>query len=258
MKLHSVTCAALCGLSLLAAPAMAHHLWLRAVPSEKGITANMIYGHHFPNPEDIPAPRLSIFDDVKLFDASGEKAFKRSETPNYEHKLDSAAPAGGSIVAVIYKPTVWSNGPDGWAMKGKAEYPTATYTEQSTMGAKTILVNGDGDMAFTMQPIGHKLEIVPMADIRTLEIGKPFPIKVLLDGKGLKTAEIKARFGGFSEDDSDEAYYGRTDLKGEGHIIALRPGFWAIETQAVVKGAEGEPIDEYIYKATLTFEVPEK
>ncbi len=242
---------------LSAGTACAHDFWVNASgPKEGFVAAEIGYGHDFPKPEPIPADRTQLFEGLSLATPGGVVALGRAgENYAYEGKADLKK--GSFIVSGVYRPTFWSNGPDGWAQKNRTQRPDATYCEEVTMFAKTILdVDGSREADFISKPVGHRLEIVPMVNPANVKPGEKFPVKVLFEGKPVKTAKVEAVFGGFSNKEY-KAFTGRTDLDGVVEIIPLKAGYWFAEAEYSFPHPEKEKADKVLLLATLSFRINE-
>lgn len=247
-------------LGMGSAPAFAHHFWVvpDAQSSASKQIADIVYGHDFPNPEEIPAERTGLFEPLKLVTEKGETAMGQAKDyDNYHYSLDASLNDGAYLIRGDYKPTFWTNGDKGWQMVDKTAYKgeKVEHAEEAVMAAKAVLEVGTAtDSGLISKPLGQKLEIVPLAVPGTVKVGERLPIEVLFDGKPLKFAEVKARYAGFGNDE-EEAYYGRTDIKGQGSVVISHKGVWAIEVRHTVPHSDPTKADELIACSTLVFRI---
>ena len=235
--------------------ASAHDMWLNvSAPEEGTVLANIGYGHDFPNPEPIPEDRTHLFNAPQLITPEG--AFESAQMgENYSYRIQKELSKGSYIGSLRYRPTFWANGSGGWTQQSRLERPDATYAQEAIMFAKAVLnVDGSRDKNFISKPLGDLLEIVPLENPALLKAGDPFPIQVLFDGKPLKTAEVYATFGGFSDKEC-KAFYGRTDLEGKIDIIPLKEGYWFAKVSHKSPHEDPAKADELVLVATLTFSV---
>lgn len=258
MKLRSLMAVAALA-TLSAAPAFAHKLWLvpDAQSSASKQIADIVYGHDFPTPELIPDERVKLFEPIKLVTPDGDKAFSQgADYDNYHYSAAFELSDGNYLLRVDYKPTFWANGDKGWQMTDKKGYDgTVTYGEEAVMEAKAILqVGTSDDISKITEPVGQKLEIIPLANPASIKVGERFPIRVLFDGKPLKTGEVRARYEGFGGYE-ESAYVGRLDLKGEGSVVISHDGIWAIEVTHTAEHEDKDKADEFVAVSTLTFRI---
>lgn len=233
----------------------AHDFWVTVPDTEKEVfRADIGYGHDFPNPEPITADRTHLFEPLELVTADGKITLDQVGE-NYAFQKAGALRKGSYLVLGSYRPTFWSNGPDGWTQTDRLQRPDATYAQEAIMCAKTIInIQGAADDSLIKKPMGQRLEIVPLTNPADVAVGDTFPMRVLFDGKPLKTAVMEGTFAGFS-DMEYKAFYGRTDLKGDIGFIPLKEGFWIVKVKHVVEHANKKRADELVLVSTLTFEI---
>lgn len=236
-------------------PAQAHELWVIAKQPQDGLCkAEIGYSHDFPNPEPIAADRLHIFDPLVLATPSGKVTLEQvGENYAYQKKID--LPKGSYLVLGYYKPTFWSNGPEGWAQTDRTQRPDAAYVEEAMMFGKTILnVDGASGDSFISKPVGQKLEIVPLVNPAKVEVGDKMPLQVLLDGKPAKNLAVNATFAGFS-DKGYKAFAGETDAQGRIDFVPLKDGYWVVRARHAAKHPDPQKADELILSSSLTFNI---
>ena len=123
---------------------------------------------------------------------------------------------------------------------------------------KTYLAVGDTDDASTPQPVGAKLEIVPVQAPGTLHAGDRLELSILFEGRPVPDGtEFDATYMGFSTEMEDYLYTGRTTTGGRGHIDLACAGVWYIRTH-FTQPAGGEwqgKCRELMYNATLALSV---
>jgi uncharacterized GH25 family protein len=100
--------------------------------------------------------------------------------------------------------------------------------------------------------LGHKLEIVPLANPLALKTGNELSVKILLDNKPF-TAMVYATYDGFSRHDYTYAY--ATEAKnGIAHIKFTQPGTWMVRVENRQQVTHKD-YDQHVLKATLIFPV---
>ena len=119
---------------------------------------------------------------------------------------------------------------------------------------KAILNAGKLSDAFR-QPVGHKLEIIPLKNPALLREGDTLPLKVLFDGKPVPGyPKLMATYMGFST--TGAFAYGASVVKGQAELKILRSGVWFVNVnyRTSPTGELAGKCDEASYTATLTFE----
>ncbi len=249
--------AALALCALIAVPkAQAHDMWVNGYePSGNVVKAELAYGHDFPKAEPIAEDRLAIFEPLALITPDGSFEMKQVGE-NYAYELEKELGKGSYIVTGTYKPTFWSKGPDGWAQKNKKEMPDATYSQLAIMLGKTVVnVEGSDSDDFITKPVGQKLEIVPLKNPAKVKAGETLPVQILLDGKPVKMAEVKATFAGFAENKEHQAFCGKADIKGIIDIVVLKEGQWIAKVSHKAPYEDPAVSDELTVYSTFTFNV---
>lgn len=236
--------------------AYAHDLWANAYEPKDGVLkAEIGYGHGFPKVEPIPEARTHIFEPMRLITPGGIVEMKQKGA-NTNYEVDTNIKKGSVIVLSTYKPTFWSKGAEGWQMKNRAERPDATHVEEAAMSGKAILNIGGAADDFVTKPIGTKLEIVPMVNPAKVKAGGKFPVRVLFEGKPLKTAKVFATVEGFAPgDEKAKAFYSTTDLEGVVNIIPLKAGYWLASVTHTTPYQDKTQADESVNAATLAFHI---
>jgi len=137
-KMKAATLGLLC-LFCLATSVNAHELWVNALTYEDGLVrSNIGYGHDFPNCESIASDRLHIFEPLRLVTGDGTIALDQVGE-NYAYQKKIPLKKGSYLVLAAYRPTFWSNGPEGWSQTDRLQRPNATYAEEAIMCGKTVL-----------------------------------------------------------------------------------------------------------------------
>ncbi len=237
--------------------ALAHDFWVNAVGQEDGIfRADIGYGHDFPKAETIAADRAHIFAPLRLVMPDGAVILDQvGENFAYQKKIELQK--GSYAVIGDYRPTFWSNGPQGWAQKDRTQRPDATYVEEAIMCAKTIFnVQGAADAGAITKPIGQRIEIVPMTHPDMAKAEEKLLVKVWCDGQPARAVQVEATFDGFP-DKKNKAFKGETDAEGVVAIFPLTPGYWLVKAKHAYDHPDKERADEVVLVATLTFQVQE-
>ena len=261
----------LCTLLLCAAAlAHAHEVWVNApaeLPSKDILKAELAYSHDFPHAEKIPADRVHIFTPLALTTPSGTTAAMKQQGENYQYAA-AKLKKGSYIVSAMYKPTFWSKDAAGkWTQQSLAERPEAVFCEQSRMFGKSIvIVDGAVDMAAISRPVGHTLEIIPLANPNTAKPGALFPVQILYQGEPLAGATVTATADTVIAHDTEaardhrepQAFSGKTDKQGKANILPLVEGLWKVKAVHKTPFADSKVCNESAAYATLIVPVGSK
>jgi len=242
-----------------------HNLWLNATdysPSFRGKTGAHTkmyfgFGHKFPVADVLDRDKLVEFNliqpsgVVKELEA-GEGGFL--VTPLVLKK------EGGYIVTAATKHGFYTmfekNGKTRHklaSMEGVENVVLSLYFENHT---KALINAGKSvDDAFST-PVGHTIEIVPLANPFLKKSGDFLEVQVLLDGKPARYCNVFATYIGFSAKEA-YAWTSKTNAKGITQIKLLQSGQWI--TKAVVRKSpsdahKGKVLEEK-YTATMSFQV---
>ena len=156
----------------------------------------------------------------------------------------------------VQDPKFFGRTESGWVEKSKAEDPAATRCNYGGHFGKAVLnVGGASDPDSAGRLVGHKLEMAPLADPASAEAGRPFPIKVLYDGKPAENLKVEAYFAGLTPDNSAMAFSKETDENGVVELIPLKAGQWlAMATREAPYGDQAV-CDKTRFSATLAFTI---
>jgi hypothetical protein len=120
--------------------------------------------------------------------------------------------------------------------------------------AKTFVEVGDGseaDEASWSEPLGHPIEIVPLAHPNRVEPGGDLPVRVLFRGEPIKGVPLR---GARASGPAGEIAF-TTDERGEALLTGLVPGRWYVKAIHLVEAADDPEVEWDSYWCTLTFEV---
>lgn len=253
-KIKTAAFALVCLLCLITS-ANSHELWVTAFDYEKGLVrSNIGYGHDFPTCEPIAADRITIFEPLRLVTADQTITLDQVGE-NYAYQKKMSLKKGNYLVVATYRPTFWSNGPEGWAQTDRLQRPDAISVQESNMFGKAVLnVEGAIDDSLVTRPVGQRLEIVPLANPALAKAGQKLPIQVLYDGEPAAGLKVEAAFD--QSDDKDKpAFKGTTDTDGKIDIASLKPGYWIVRTKHVYEHPDKTRADKTSLSSSLTFRV---
>lgn len=172
--------------TLLAGPASAHDVWLTLSSGATVPQLHIHYGH----PDDLQAPQPDKLVDLRATTAAGTTTLAAKVAPSRTapHLVSDPVPgAGSALLSARYDNGFWVKAPDGeYRNTTRRMVPGAMEAITSTKFAK--LVAGPG--APWAAPVGHELEIVPLADPTVLKPGDTLPVKVMFRGQPVAGAAI--------------------------------------------------------------------
>ncbi|NOY46334.1 MAG: DUF4198 domain-containing protein [Deltaproteobacteria bacterium] len=218
---------------LWAVPSLAHDLWLSADNFHprlgQNVAVEVVFGHNFPYYDIlITKDALTEFtcirpdgarvdvQDVREEHKGGRKGFLTGKV---------RTPAPGTYVVTASR-----------VRKGDKEHvPSEKF-------GKTILEVGGGSPK-APGPVGHRIEIVPLANPSGVKPGGALPVRILFEGKPLSTY-VYATYAGYSSEDEPFPVIARTDETGVASIPISRPGVWLVVANHKVN-----------FSASLTFEI---
>lgn len=233
----------------------AHSLWTVGKNADV-FEADLIYGHHFPQPEKIATKRLSLFDPIKVLNQKGEITLQQNGE-NYHYTHSSKLGNGTHIILANYKPTYWTEKSDGkWEMgKTRQDFPDAKHCGQYAMQAKSfVVINDQGD--FATKPTGKGYEITPMISPVLIKSGEQVKFKATYNGEPLKSVMIVGSPAGFDPNDTGmNAFSAKTNSNGEFSFKALTSGLWYLSGKVEQVHSNTQICDKNATEFTLSFDV---
>lgn len=231
--------------------AQAHDLWVTTPAIAPGQTLTMVlgYGHAFPESGTLDAKLIA---QPQIF-AQGAVIQTK---PVGEMKYEGVKPlAKGSYVVSAGRKAQWyTKSPEGSVNKPKNEVKGALKCVRTEKFAKAI-VNVGGALDDVGKPVGSALEIVPLVNPGTVAVGGDLPVKVLLNGKPLRRAEVMATFAGFTADGKAMAFYVKADKEGVAKVKLWHPGLWLVRTYHKEAYKDQAKCDTFGQTAVLSFEL---
>jgi len=238
---------------LFASIVYAHDLWLNAKnyfpkPGEV-VTIELGWGHRFPTDEVIKEGWL---ESIYAISPKGENISLKKLDPTHFSFIPQIP--GIYFVAAQIKPGFLTKTTEGYKLqtkKGLKNIITCFHYDKRAKAIIQVGNKGDG----MSQKVGHPLKLIPLKAPAQLKEGDTFPLKVIFRGKPLSKTYLFATYAGFSEKKNTFAYTTMTDEKGVGSIKILKKGKWMVKVEHKLPYPDKEECDEYLYGATLTFEV---
>jgi nickel transport protein len=155
------------------------------------------------------------------------------------------APKDAAFISLQLDNGVWTKGPDGKNRNvARASVPGA----QSSLHSYKYNTHVVLPEAQAGKPVGHKLEIVPLANPVKLKVGDMLPMQVLFEGKPLAGAILKADYVNDANMKS-----GKTDAEGKVTLPVRNDGLNVIGVSYSNPVANSAEIDRESLFATLSF-----
>ena len=271
MKMQKIISSSLLASFLLAGSALAHDLWIGPAKGAKAgekLHVHFGYGDEFPKTEAIPEDRRVLFDQIplKITGASGDVAVQ-TKAGGDNADFESSAPLkdGTYILSGVYNPSYWSKDKDNkWHMlKNKKDLgENAASCQQASMFSKHVLSTGKLDMSLAQKPVGHALEIIPLADVNEVKGSGFLPVQILFEGKPLAHAKIQATFAGFGDKievyahdfPRPQSFVNEADKDGKVNIYTYPGANYYLALVKHEKPFDDKSIcDKHTYKASLSF-----
>jgi uncharacterized GH25 family protein len=240
-----------------ASRAFAHDMWIEVrdyTPSvgEK-ITMVLGYDHYLPARKFLPHDYL---DKIYLLDPEA-KLVDMKPNSELEYSVNSDLTHEGSYLAVaVQKGRFWTKTTEGYqsgkSKKGLKNIISCTY---STKFAKAVVNVGIEGGLVVSKPVGHELEIIPLADPAAIQNGDQLPLKILFRDKPLHNHQILATYVGFSREKNTFAFASKTDDQGMVAIKILTDGAWLVTTHYKETYLDTSECDVHSLASSLTFEI---
>ena len=256
--------------------ANAHMMWINAVDyrlqpgaghGNDGQDPNTIaqtnvyfgFGHRYPVDDFMPEKMLNTFC---LLDGNHNKKPLEPNPGGFLATSVGFEKSGPYVVSASLKPGYYTMYMEKGQVKHKMGPKTgldavilSLYYEQY---AKALLTVGDTSDNPFAEPLGDKIEIVPLRNPYKLHGcgGHFLPVKVLFDGKPASFCKVYATYAGFSTGD-DFALATTADSKGIARIRLTHWGPWLVKAEKRMPALEDlkDKCNELHYTATLTFEI---
>ncbi|RLB10911.1 MAG: hypothetical protein DRG27_02215 [Deltaproteobacteria bacterium] len=238
---------------LFASIAHAHCLWLNVsnyLPKlGETVIIELGWGHRFPTDEVI---KKGWLESIYAISPKGEKLSLKRLDPT--HFSFTPQIPGVYLIAAQIKPGFLTKTTEGYKLHPKRGLRNIITCFRYDKRAKAIIQVAKKNQGIS-QKVGHPLELIPLKAPAQLKEGDSLPLKAIFYGKPLSKAFLFATYAGFSEKKNTFAYATMTDENGEGSIKILKKGRWMVKIRCKLPYPDKEECDEYLYGATLTFEV---
>lgn len=160
--------------------------------------------------------------------------------------------AQASVICGHRKGMLWSKTTTGWKQEGKKKL-TGVISSGKYEKFSKALVTASVDNNMLFQPVGHRLELIPLDDPATFQQGGKLRFQVLFEGRPIAT-EVFATYDGFSSQPNTYAYYSNSDEAGKVTVKIGHQGVWMVRVQHEVDSVM-EDYDKEVLRAVLLFNV---
>lgn len=235
----------------------AHELFVNGKNDGEVFKAEIVYGHYFPEPEEIPEEREGMFLPVQVIGSDGVQDLVQKGEETYQYEGNKPLEDGTYLLYSATKPTSWVVYTDRSKEINKTRKDAQGDVRlciTKTMYGKRILSVGEDDGAFATTPIGRGVEITPLVKASEIRENEVVAFRLTKDGKPLKTTEVFGGFADYTPKGMSLPFYATTNLEGIFEFRPLKKGLWYLRTE--LKGDSGNAdCESYHTQATLTFEV---
>lgn len=190
---------------LLTFSVQAHDVWVTGSPAQKGISAEIGYGHHFPERGTLP-------DREKYFTAPqmtgpGQTLTLQTTPEAYVYHSGETLAQGYWFITTQMKSGFWSRTGQGWKPGDKRQYPDVRYCQWATKYARSLLSIGTPTANTALpQPPAQELEIVPAGNLLKAD-KQPVQLKVIYKGAPLPDALVELNSAAYIARQSEEHHH---------------------------------------------------
>ena len=235
--------------------AQAHDIWITIDKAGGECRAIVNYGH----PDDRPPALADKIVDFLLLQgdkrASLIDGMTETQTGGPITVASKAFDCSHALVAVHYDNGFWVKSPSGrYINASRFSVPDATASTWSVKFAKAVT----GPEAPWQSVMGHKLEIVPLADPAAKQPGDSLPVKVLFQGEPLANIAVERTDGVTPIKEKDIPRF-TTGKDGVALVPITSRGLQLLAVDYKVSPSKTpELADSDFYNATLSFGVEEQ
>jgi len=252
------TAVAIVVLLLAAPPVLAHDIWITTLAEGSG-AVRAVVNHGHPGDRKPPDPD-KLFEFVIVGPGQSPRTLLTGIEPaTYDgHPVlmtsrTSMGPGPGVLLlAARYDNGYWVETPAGYRNTSKRQVPGAARSLSSMKYAKALLRVGPGDPSAYGAIVGHRLEIVPLANPFALRPGDRLRVKVLLDGKPLAGGQVERGDGLTPVPEKDIPRFA-TDAAGIAEIPIVAGGPQLLVIDHRQPSADAALADTDLLNATLAF-----
>ncbi len=127
--------------------------------------------------------------------------------------------------------------------------------ERYSRYVKTMMQIGNKHPPSVLEPVGQKIEIVPLSNPYKLHTGDSVRVQILFEGKPLRDALVSATYAGFTKKADMYAQSFRTNEEGTAIFRLTHPGAWMVRVVHMIPLIDSSDADWESFWASLTFEV---
>ncbi|MDR2461476.1 MAG: DUF4198 domain-containing protein [Deltaproteobacteria bacterium] len=228
---------------------LAHSLWVEAPENpakDEPVKVDIGFNDLF-EPIAISDSSVSKISAPTVIGVNGEILTKLSGGANYEYVTETPLSEGGYLAYVEYEPF----------LSARENEPNNRFF----MTGKHIINIGASNDELITKPQGKTaLELVTLANPKTLKAGGSLPLQVYYDGKPLAGAEVYGDYRGFNPPGSwglAKAFYCKADKEGKLDFIPAKGGLWMLKVRNYVPNEDTSEAAQTVHVHTLTFYVAE-
>ncbi|AEB09955.1 DUF4198 domain-containing protein [Desulfobacca acetoxidans] len=216
-----------------AATLYAHDTWV----ARDGGTYVVMWGH---DGKSDPY-KADFIKAAKGIDASGKDLSVMVKDKGTSATL--VMPQEPALVIVVFNSGPWVKTPEGWKNVSKRGVKDVLQSIKGETFSKNLW---EWNNSFT-QPVGGKMELVPLKNPLALKVGDKLPFQVLYDGRPLPGATVGAE--GVEKDSL------KTDKDGKAEVVIKKNGLNIVKATRKTD-TPNDPDADMLYKsATIAFEV---
>ena len=250
-------------LSMFALPASAHEFWVEPEnfrsPVGAPLNVRVLVGQDFRGDGVVFLPET--FERFVTITARGKQNINGIPGDEPAARLTPTEPG---LMFVVYQSTRYSltldagtfdgylkkEGLEGIrTLRGKSDKPAS---EVYSRYAKSLLaIGGQNSGLDSRQPVGLRLEIVPLSPIYQRARGREVEVQLLYENRPLAGAQIEA----FSKKKLKARLLQRTDREGRARFTLPHAGVWLLNSVHMIPAPAGANADWESFWASFTFEL---
>ena len=127
--------------------------------------------------------------------------------------------------------------------------------ERYSRYVKTLIDAGDGNTEALNKVVGQTIELVPLDNPYTKQVGDAIRVQLLFRGKPLVNHLISSTYAGASDKPDTYAQSARTDERGVVTLHLTHSGPWLVRTVHMLPLPDNKDADWESWWASITFEV---
>lgn len=219
-------------------------------PGEQ-IEIEVLSVHAFIKSEEMePIDQVEVFSMVEKDDRMAIPLAEEKDKLMLRGNVQLATKA--AVIGGHRKGMIWSKTTQGWKQESKKNLTGVISSGKYEKFSKALITTA-GEEAILTEPLGHRLEIIPLENHKKIQPGEEFRCQILFDGQPLAT-EVMATYAGFSNQPDTYAYYSKSDDKGQVAIKITESGTWVVRVQHETDISTAD-YDKEVLRAVLLFSI---